>query len=594
MSLQKSSTKERVIQEAQEYIKLNPVFIDTETTGFKPDDEIVDISIVDHDGTVLFDSLVNPKKIIPIDAINIHHISNDMVSNAPNWKEVWDEISYILSGRVLGVYNAEYDLRLMKQSTEKWGLNWIEPYAKSFCVMELFAEYYGEWDDYHGNYKWQKLEFAGKYFNINIPNTHRAKDDTLLTREVLIHIAGIDLQDGNMKTCPNCAEEIKKAAIVCKHCKSELPGFNRKIKELYSKDNKSAIGSHKEYYTDKVEVKNKVKEENIAKPIIINESPLYRERTYNTIGNYPQFFNGKFNFFPKIQLEDPDFEKYIYTIETNQKFINPFYSSLIIENLDEFQNNSFGFGILENEKGKWRKSGDQNNLYLVNLISLVSKGELIQRGQALFDVEYSQEGTYIYDSILPDTIVGFRPDEARIINRNNDYRYGKLLEFSLDCILHVFDPENFESEPYLKDVIDFLEKIIPIAKNYGSLPIDPYDFKTFAESQDLGLVAEYNRLLTITKNMKRWFNDVQAILIMFEQLFSSHLKSNSILLNCRLKYKVRDFEKELKEKGFKTPSMRETIDDPIKKLVNDRIWYAGQLKEMEWQANHLAKMLITK
>ena len=150
MSLQKSSTKERVIQEAQEYIKLNPVFIDTETTGFKPDDEIVDISIVDHDGTVLFDSLVNPKKIIPIDAINIHHISNDMVSNAPNWKEVWDEISYILSGRVLGVYNAEYDLRLMKQSTEKWGINWNPAYKKSFCVMKLFADFYGEWDDYHG------------------------------------------------------------------------------------------------------------------------------------------------------------------------------------------------------------------------------------------------------------------------------------------------------------------------------------------------------------------------------------------------------------------------------------------------------------
>ena len=27
------------------------------------------------------------------------------------------------------------------------------------------------------------------------------------------------------KSCPYCAEEIKLAAIVCKHCKRELPGF---------------------------------------------------------------------------------------------------------------------------------------------------------------------------------------------------------------------------------------------------------------------------------------------------------------------------------------------------------------------------------
>jgi DNA polymerase III subunit epsilon len=182
--------KERAIEKAKGFLLSKPVYIDTETTGFKPDDEIVDISIVDYDGTVLFNSLIKPKKKIPIDATNIHHITNEMVTYAPSWFDAWFVINQKLSGRVLGIYNEEYDVRLMKQSTEKWGINWNPAYKKSFCVMKLFADFYGEWDDYHGNYKWQKLEFAGKFFDINIPNSHRAKDDTLLTREVLILISG--------------------------------------------------------------------------------------------------------------------------------------------------------------------------------------------------------------------------------------------------------------------------------------------------------------------------------------------------------------------------------------------------------------------
>jgi DNA polymerase III subunit epsilon len=217
--------KERAIEKAKEYLFSKPVYIDTETTGFKPDDEIVDISIIDYDGSVLYNSLIKPKKKIPIDATNIHHITNEMVTYAPSWFDAWFVINQKLSGRVLGIYNEEYDIRLMKQTTEKWGIDWNPAYKKSFCVMKLFADFYGEWDDYHGNYKWQKLEFAGKYFGIKIQNTHRALDDTLLTREVLKHIANSGGGNKSMKTCPFCAEEIKEAAIVCKHCKRDLPYY---------------------------------------------------------------------------------------------------------------------------------------------------------------------------------------------------------------------------------------------------------------------------------------------------------------------------------------------------------------------------------
>ena len=55
--------------------------------------------------------------------------------------------------------------------------------------MRLFAEDYGSRDDYHQSYTWQKLEIAGRHFEIELPNSHRAFDDALLTREVMVQMA---------------------------------------------------------------------------------------------------------------------------------------------------------------------------------------------------------------------------------------------------------------------------------------------------------------------------------------------------------------------------------------------------------------------
>jgi DNA polymerase III epsilon subunit-like protein len=89
----------------------------------------------------------------------------------------------------VGIYNSEFDLRMLKQSHQKYWLNWQLPEENFFCIMKLYARFYGEWDARRGSYRWQSLDQAGRQCRIPLPNSHRAKDDALLARALLQHIA---------------------------------------------------------------------------------------------------------------------------------------------------------------------------------------------------------------------------------------------------------------------------------------------------------------------------------------------------------------------------------------------------------------------
>lgn len=175
---------------AQSMIKRQPLYLDTETTGTGPNDNILEISIVDHDGKILMDTLVRPVGMNSPEARAVHQISDEMVRGAPRWGDVWGNIETVLSGRLVGIYNADFDLRLMQQSHALNLLKWTQPPGMEvFCVMKLYAQFYGRWNPKRGNFKWQSLEAAGRQCGIDLPNTHRAKDDTLLARAILHYIA---------------------------------------------------------------------------------------------------------------------------------------------------------------------------------------------------------------------------------------------------------------------------------------------------------------------------------------------------------------------------------------------------------------------
>ena len=172
--------------EARSLLDSDLVILDTETTGLGDDAEIVEIGIIDARGRVVFESLIKPKNPIPHEATKIHGITNADVALAPKWPKVHHEVCRLIAARNVAIYTAEFDSRLLQQTTKIYGLEM--PGYYSWCAMLAYARYYGEWDDKREAFKWQRLTNAAIQTGIEIPDqgqAHRAIYDCLLTLGVM-------------------------------------------------------------------------------------------------------------------------------------------------------------------------------------------------------------------------------------------------------------------------------------------------------------------------------------------------------------------------------------------------------------------------
>jgi DNA polymerase III subunit epsilon len=183
---------------AKTWLAKKPLFLDTETTGLDDRAEICDISVIDHDGVILFDTLVRPTVSIPADATAVHSIDDALAAAAPTFADIAGRLADLVSGRWVVIYNAEYDLRMLHQSARANQLaggqfsNTLKGSALDLavCAMSMYAAFWGEWNEYHGNYRWQSLSNAAIQCGLKLPeDLHRARADAELTRQVVHYVA---------------------------------------------------------------------------------------------------------------------------------------------------------------------------------------------------------------------------------------------------------------------------------------------------------------------------------------------------------------------------------------------------------------------
>lgn len=195
MPLQLPFAAAEAVRLARKWLALDPLFLDTETTGLGNSDQVLSVAVVDARGLTVFDALVCPTVPIHPEAEKVHGYSAASLAECPTYAEVEPQLSAVLTGRHVVIYNAAFDLRLLYQSM--WGARPNALKAKPFelagahCAMELYAQFHGQRRG--SGYQSQKLGAAVAQCGLardDDPPAHHARHDAELARRVVVHLAG--------------------------------------------------------------------------------------------------------------------------------------------------------------------------------------------------------------------------------------------------------------------------------------------------------------------------------------------------------------------------------------------------------------------
>ena len=113
---------------------LEYVAFDVETTGFNKNDRIVEIALVTFKNGELLEewsTLLNPQR--DVGKSNIHGITASMVSTAPLFEEVVNDIFRIINGRVLVAHQFSFDARMLAQELNRLDVD--GDLGKGFCTL---------------------------------------------------------------------------------------------------------------------------------------------------------------------------------------------------------------------------------------------------------------------------------------------------------------------------------------------------------------------------------------------------------------------------------------------------------------------------
>ncbi len=155
------------------------VFMDIESTGLSTsNDRIIEISLIKMETNGVektFSSFINPETFIPEPAFRIHHISNDMVKNAPTFKELASQIrDFIGTGDIGGYGVIKFDIPILQAEFNRAGIPFFMDGRNIIDALIIFRRM--ERRNLSAAYQF----YCGK----NLEGAHRAEDDTRAAWEV--------------------------------------------------------------------------------------------------------------------------------------------------------------------------------------------------------------------------------------------------------------------------------------------------------------------------------------------------------------------------------------------------------------------------
>lgn len=148
------------------------IVLDIETTGldYKREKiiEFAAVKLVNNKITEEFETLINPEQEIKPSSIAIHHITQEMVADAPTIEEIMPKILDFIKDYPIVGHNVIFDYSFLNRFSEELYGKIIE--NNRIDTYHIFKEVFPE-DPSHG------LESLMNRFNIDFPVKHRAMAD---------------------------------------------------------------------------------------------------------------------------------------------------------------------------------------------------------------------------------------------------------------------------------------------------------------------------------------------------------------------------------------------------------------------------------
>ncbi|MGD8835583.1 MAG: DUF3820 family protein [Desulfobacteraceae bacterium] len=171
------------------------VYLDTETTGTDSDDRLCQIAYKTGQGAIV-NELFHPGKPIAIEAMAVHHITNEMVRNKPPFKNspAYQKLNALVSDsdNVIVAHNAKFDIAMLNREG-------IYP-DKVICTLKL-----ARFLDKEGVIPQYNLQYLRYYLNLRVTATaHDALGDILVLEMLFKRIHARFNKDG----VENCIEEM--------------------------------------------------------------------------------------------------------------------------------------------------------------------------------------------------------------------------------------------------------------------------------------------------------------------------------------------------------------------------------------------------
>ncbi len=161
------------------------IVFDVETTGLFPQggDRMVEIAAMKIKGGQVVDkfhSLLNPKRLIPIEATNINQITNDMLADAPTADEVLPKLVDFISGGCVAGHNVRFDLGFLCYEMSLFGRR-IKDETPAVDTLKMAKELLPYLSSY-------KLSYLARSLGVTVMQTHRAMADVELTVAVMLRM----------------------------------------------------------------------------------------------------------------------------------------------------------------------------------------------------------------------------------------------------------------------------------------------------------------------------------------------------------------------------------------------------------------------